>query len=207
MLNYVYLITLLTQEEEQLILSPTECRIFGTFDPFCTFHPSLLESVEQRKQLIITDDKISFTYCFHPMQLLQPYFKNDGIRNFMHTKHNGDKAKLRIFSFIPQRQRLQPNFMNHTFQTTNQTNKTRTTKTTTSTWVPPLTQDLCSYNRYNANSRIFIFKLRNKSTNFVHFIHHQFVHFIDPQKPVQGLMNNFVHSIHSYMNPSPSYTI
>ena len=29
---------------------------------------------------------------------------------------------LRIISFIPQRQRMQANFMNHTYQTTNQTN-------------------------------------------------------------------------------------
>ena len=50
------------------------------------------------------------------MQRLQPDFKTDGIRNFMHIKHNGDNAKLRIFSFIPQRQ---PNFLNHTYQTTN----------------------------------------------------------------------------------------
>ena len=36
----------------------------------------------------------------------------DGIRNFMYTKHNADNAKLRIFSFIPQRQRIQTKFMN-----------------------------------------------------------------------------------------------
>ena len=34
-------------------------------------------------------------------------------------------------------------------------------------------------------------------------MHHQFVHFIDPKKPVPGLMNNFVHFIHPYMNPLP----
>ena len=72
------------------------------------------------------------------MRRLQPNFKTDGIRNFMYTEHNRDNAKLRIFSFIPQRQRIQPNFMNHTYQTTNQTNTTRTTKKTTLTWVSPL---------------------------------------------------------------------
>ena len=36
----------------------------------------------------------------------------DGIRNFMCSKHNEDNAKLRIFSFIPQQQRIQPKFMN-----------------------------------------------------------------------------------------------
>ena len=82
----------------------------------------------------------------------KPNFEIVGIRNFMYTKHNEDNAKLRIFSFIPQLQRIQPNFMNYTYQTTKQTNTTRTTKTTTSTWVSPLTQSLCSYNWDNANS-------------------------------------------------------
>ena len=81
---------------------------------------------------------------------------------------------------------IQPNFMNHTYQTTNQTSTTQTTKTTTSTWVSPLTQNLCSYNWDNANSGVFVFKFQpisknSYSTNFVHFMHHQFVHFIDPE--------------------------
>ena len=38
----------------------------------------------------------------------------------MYTKHNRDKTKLRIFSFIPQQQYIQPNFMNHTYQITQQ---------------------------------------------------------------------------------------
>ena len=121
----------------------------------------------------------------------------------MYTKHNRDNAKLRIFSFIPQWQRIQPNFMNHTYQTTTDTNTTQITKTMTSLLVSPLTQSLCCYNWDNVNSRVFIFKLRNKSTSFVHFIHHQFVHFIDPEKPVGGLMNNVTHFIHLYMNLLP----
>ena len=36
----------------------------------------------------------------------------DGIRNFMYSKYNKDNAKLRIFSFIPPQQRIQPKFMN-----------------------------------------------------------------------------------------------
>ena len=88
---------------------------------------------KQRKQLILTDDKNIFTYCFQLIQRLQPNFKTDGIRNFMYTKHNGDNAKLRIFSFIPQLPRMQPNFMNdgtRTFIHTKQPNinTTRTTK-------------------------------------------------------------------------------
>ena len=35
------------------------------------------------------------------------------------------------------------------------------------------------------------------------FTYHQFVHFIDPEKPVRVLMNNFVHFIHPYMDPLP----
>ena len=158
---------------------------------------------KQRKQLILTDDKNIFTYCFQQIQRLQPNFKTDCKRNFMHTKHNGDNAKLRIFSLIPQRQCIQPNFMNYTFQTTKHTSTTRTTKTTTSALVSPLTQSLCYYNWDNANSGVFIFKLRNKSANFVHFIYHQFVQFIHAEKLVRGLMNSFVHFIHSYMNPLP----
>ena len=38
---------------------------------------------KQRKQLILTDDKNIFTYCFQPIQRLQPNFTTDGIRNFM----------------------------------------------------------------------------------------------------------------------------
>ena len=89
-----------------------------------------------------------------------------------------DNPKLRIFSFILQPRRIQPNFMNHPYQTTKQTNTTQTTKTMTSMWVSPPTQSLCSYNCDNTNSGVFIFTfqpiLKNSdSTNFVHFIHPQ----------------------------------
>ena len=120
-----------------------------------------------------------------------------------------DNTKLQIFSLISQRQRIQSNFMNHTYQTSKQTNKqtntTQTTKTTTSTWVLPLTQSLCSYYSDNANSGVFTFRFCNKSINFVHFIYHQFVPFINAKILVRSLMNNFVHFIHPYMNPLPNY--
>ena len=143
---------------------------------------------KQRKQPIWIDGKNIFTYCFQSIQRLQPNSKTYAIRNnFMYTKHNGDNRKLRIFSFIPQRRRIQPSFMNHTYQTTNQTNTNQITKTTISTWVSPLTQSLCSYNWDNANSGVFILTFQpisknSYSTNFVHFIQHQFVHFIDPER-------------------------
>ena len=41
---------------------------------------------KQRKQLILTNDKNIFSYCFQPIQLLQPNFTDftvDGIRNIM----------------------------------------------------------------------------------------------------------------------------
>ena len=92
---------------------------------------------KQRKQPILITGKNIFTYFFKSIQRLKPNSKTYAIRNFMYTKYNGDNPKLSIFLFIPQRRRIQPNFMNHTYQTTNQTNTTQTTKTTTSTWVSP----------------------------------------------------------------------
>ena len=59
---------------------------------------------KQCKQVVLTDDKSTFTYRFQPIQRLQPIFMTDGIRHFMHVKHNGDNAKLSILSFILQRQ-------------------------------------------------------------------------------------------------------
>ena len=41
----------------------------------------------------------------------------DDIRRFMYCKHNGDNAKLRTFSFIPQQQRIQPSFVNDSMRT------------------------------------------------------------------------------------------
>ena len=49
---------------------------------------------KQRKQPILIDGKNIFTYCFQPIQRLQPNFTTDGIRNFM----------------AQQNQRKQPNF-------------------------------------------------------------------------------------------------
>ena len=67
---------------------------------------------KQRKQLHLTDDKNSFTYSFQSMQRLQPNPKTYAIRNLMYTKHNGYNPKVSIF--IPQRRRIQRNFINHT---------------------------------------------------------------------------------------------
>ena len=71
---------------------------------------------KQRKQLLLTDDKNIFTYCFQSIQRLQPNSKTYAIRNFKYNKHNGDNPKSRIFFFIPRRRRIQPNFMNHRYQ-------------------------------------------------------------------------------------------
>ena len=38
---------------------------------------------KQRKQPILIDGKNIFTYCFQPIQRVQPNFTTDGIRNFM----------------------------------------------------------------------------------------------------------------------------
>ena len=139
---------------------------------------------KQRKQLLLTDDKNIFTYCFQSIQRLQPNSKTYAIRNFKYTKHNGGNPKSRIFSFIPQRRRIQPNFMNHTYQTTNQTNTTQTTKTTTSTWVSPPTQSLCCYNWDNANSEY----------SYSHFNQLQKIH-IQPISYISSITNLYILSI------------
>ena len=125
---------------------------------------------KQRKQLLLTDDKNIYTYCFQSMQRLQPNSKTYAIRNFMYTKHNGDNPKLRIFSFIPQRRPMQPNFINHTYQTKNQTNTTQTTKATTSMWASPLTQSLLLQLRQHKFWSIHI----QISINFKKFIFNRF---------------------------------
>ena len=66
---------------------------------------------KQRQQLRLTADKNIFTDCFQSIQRLQPNSETYAIRNFMYTKHNGENPKSR--TFIPQRQRMQPNFINH----------------------------------------------------------------------------------------------
>ena len=130
-------------------------RIFITycFQPIQRLQPSFttdgirnfMTQQKQRKQLVLTDDKNIFTYCFQSIQRLQRNSKTYAIRNFKYTKQKGDNPKSRIFSFIPHRRRIQPSFMNQTYQTVNQTNTTQKTKTRTSTWVSPLTQSFCSY--------------------------------------------------------------
>ena len=70
---------------------------------------------KQRKQLILTDDKNIFSYCFQPIQRSQPNFTTDGIRNFMALQKQRKKLILtgdkNIFTYRFQRmQRLQPNF-------------------------------------------------------------------------------------------------
>ena len=70
----------------------------------------------------------------------------DSTRNFMYTRHNGDNAKLRIFSLILQLQRIQPNFMNDRIKTFIHTKQLNTH-----------TQP------EQPNSAVFIFKLRKKT--------------------------------------------
>ena len=54
---------------------------------------------KQRKQLILTDfSKNSFTYCFQPIQRLQPKFMADGIRNFMVRQKQLKQPILTYFS-------------------------------------------------------------------------------------------------------------
>ena len=125
----------------------------------------------QRKQPILIDIKNIFTYCFQSIQRLQPNSKTNAIINFMYTKHNWNNPKLRTFSFIPQRRRIEPNFMNDTYQTTNQANTTPTTKTTTINV------------GFTTNTKFVLLQLRQRkfwsihthiSTNFKKFVFNQF---------------------------------
>ena len=108
------------RQRKQLILADNQNLSAYHFQPIQRLQPNFITDgkrismaqQKQRKQLHLTDDKNIFTYCFQSIQRLQPNSKTYAIRNFMYTKHNGDNPKLRIF--IPQRQRIQPNFINHT---------------------------------------------------------------------------------------------
>ena len=86
---------------------------------------------KQLKQLILTNTKNIFTYRFQPIQRLQAEFYDRWHKKFhVHQAQRIQRKikKLRIFSLIPQRQRIQPNFMKesirifiHTKQPTKQT--------------------------------------------------------------------------------------
>ena len=123
----------------------------------------------------------------------------------MYSKHNGDNTKLKIFSSMPQQQRIQPNFMNDSIRTfihTKQLNTrtTRTTKTTMSTWIS-LETKIYALLRQRKFCSIHIQTLQEIG-RFRTF-HPSQTHFIEPKKSVLGLLSNFVHFIHPYMNPLP----
>ena len=166
------------KQRKQLILTDDKNIFTYCFQPIQRLQPNFttdgirnfMTQQKQRKQLHLTDDKNIFTYCFQSIQRLQPNSKTYAIRNFMYTKHNGDNPKLRIFSFILQRRPMQPNFINHTYQTKNQTNATQTTKATTSMWASPLTQSLLLQLRQHKFWSIHI----QISINFKKFIFNQF---------------------------------
>ena len=131
----------------------------------------------------------------------------DDIRDFMYTKHNGDYKKIRIFSFIPQRQCKQPNFMKDSIrifihakqpnieiqleQPKNVINVGFTTnKNAVTTEIMQILE--YSYSNFAIDQPIsYISSITN------------FVHFIDPQNSVIGLLSKFVHFIHPCMNSLP----
>ena len=70
---------------------------------------------KQQKQPILTDGKNIFTYCFRPVQRIQPNFTTDGISNLMAKQKRRKELLLtydkNIFSYCFQSiRRLQPNF-------------------------------------------------------------------------------------------------
>ena len=113
------------KQRKQLILTDSKNIFTYRFQPIQRLQPhfitdgirNFMVQQKQRKQLILIDNKNIFTYRFQPIQRLQPIFMTRGIRNLMYTKHNRDNAKLRILSFMPQRQCVQPNFMNDSIRT------------------------------------------------------------------------------------------
>ena len=69
---------------------------------------------KQRKQPILIDRRNIFTYCFQPIQRLQPNFATDGITNFRAQQKQRKQLHLNydinIFTYCFQSiQRLQPN--------------------------------------------------------------------------------------------------
>ena len=68
---------------------------------------------KQRKQPILINRRNIFTYCFQPIQRLQPNFTTDGIRNFMAQQKQSKQLLLtddkKVFTYCFQSiQRLQP---------------------------------------------------------------------------------------------------
>ena len=60
---------------------------------------NLMAQQKQRKQLILSNDKNIFSYCFQPMQRLQPNFTDftvDGIRNIMAQQKQRKKLILPV---------------------------------------------------------------------------------------------------------------
>ena len=105
---------------KQLILTDNQNISAYHFQPIQRLQPNFITDgirifmaqQKQSKQLHLIDDKNIFTDCFQSIQRLQPNSETYAIRNFMYTKHSGDNPKSSIF--ILQRQRIQPNFINHT---------------------------------------------------------------------------------------------
>ena len=129
------------------------------------------------------------------------------IRNFMYIKHNGDNAKLRMFSFIPQQQCIQPNFMTNSIQTFIHT-KHQTTKHTNTIWQPKqrhqsrlqlyhkvyaLTTEImhileCSYSNFSINwkhkqlyQRLFVQRYNVIICTWLAYFADSFLHFIHHQ--------------------------
>ena len=52
---------------------------------------------KQRKQLLLTESKNTFTYRFQPIQRSQPNFVTNSRRTFIHTNYNENNPKVRTF--------------------------------------------------------------------------------------------------------------
>ena len=125
----------------------------------------------------------------------------------MYTNHNGDNPKSRIFSVIPQRRRIR---MYESYIPNNKPNKDY-----------PNNRNNDINVGFTTNTKFVLLQLRQRkfwsihiqiSTNLKKFKFNQFCTFhASPisafhrsRKSVRGLMNNFVHFIHPYMNLLPN---
>ena len=111
---------------------------------------------------------------------MQPNFMNDSIRTFIHTKQVNT----------------------HTHNPNNQNNDINVDFTiNTKFMLLQLTTETTQILQYS-----YLNSARNWPISYISSITN-FVHLTDPQKSVLGLLSNFVHFIHPYMNPLPEQNI
>ena len=98
------------------------------------------------------------------MQRLQHISMTDSIRNFMYTKHKRSNAKLRILSFIPQKQHTHNSILWLITEQLSQKTSTKETTNRTSRTTTGSSNKNFIFLQLRHYSGVFIFRLRNKPT-------------------------------------------